>query len=284
VTKPDWNQRQHREEKSPDHGKHDGDNQVGGHGPDEHGLGGDGDQSHEHGPKQAPDDLSIQEAPDEPLGSATDTASGEPLAAVTYPSSFYVTSVPPVTNQGTTPECVAYSNAYDQNQQDRPELGRFNQMNEGLFFTEIGGGPNGAYMTNGLNRRKGYGYPEKVNVPAQGGYPAQNGTPEPGTHMIAGYTQLALTVSAIKAALQLGHGVLFIGDWFHSWFHPLSSGKLPAPDYKVGGHAFWIRGWNDSYGFRIRNSWGTSWGLSGDAYFPYAFLTRLYAAYRTTDK
>ncbi len=191
---------------------------------------------------------------------------------MTFPSIFYIANQPPVTNQGTTPQCVAYSNAYDQNQQDRPEMGKFEDFNEALFFSEIGGGPNGAYMTSGLIRRRDYGYPE------------QDSTPSPGSHRIASYTGLALTVSAIKSALQLGHGVLFIGDWFHSWFHPLSSGKLPAPDYKVGGHAIWCRGWNDAYGFRLRNSWGPYWGLSGDCYFPYAFLGHEYAAYRTTDK
>ncbi len=282
MTKPDWNASQKPNEKSPEHGKH-----GQGHGPDEHGLGGQRDPDHEHGPKQKPDDLSIIELVDEPLGSITDPELGavdEPLTGVTYASTFYIGSVPAVTDQGTTPQCVAFSNAYDQNQQDRPELGRFNQLNQASFFKLIGGTSNGAYMTAGLDRRKAYGYPEKVNVPASGGYPAQDGALDTGTHRIAGYTQIALTPTAIKAALQLGHGVLLIGDWFHSWFHPLASGKLPAPDYKVGGHAIWCRGWNDSYGFRLRNSWGTDYGVAGDVFLPYAFLARFYAAYRTTDK
>ncbi len=254
MTKPDWNQSQKPNEKSP---------------------------KHEHGPKQAPDDLSIVEpVDDEPAAVA-----GEPLAGATVtPSSHIIPNVPPVTNQGTTPQCVAYSNAYDQNQQDRPELGRFNQMNQALFFNQIGGTSNGAYMTAGLDRRKAYGYPEKVNVPAAGGYPAQDGKVDTATHEIAGYSQIALTPTAIKAALMLGHGVLLIGDWFHSWFHPFASGKLPAPDYKVGGHAIWCDGWNDSYGLRLHNSWGTAYGVAGDVFLPYAFLTRFYAAYRTTDK
>lgn len=274
MPKPDWNQIQHPEEKSKDHGKKDKD-----HGDHEHGMGGERDPEHEHGPKQKPDDLSILE-PDE--GEPEASATGEPLMG--YAASLYVPYPPPVTNQGTTPQCVAYSNAYDANQHDRPDLGRFNQLNEGLFFQQIGGGPGGAYMTKGLIRRRDYGYPEDVNVPAQGGYPAQDSRLDTGTHRILSYTQLPLTVSAIKAALSLGHGVLVIGDWFHSWNHPLPSGKLPAPDYRIGGHARWWRGWNDSYGWRMRNSWGTGYGLSGDAYEPYAFLSRLYAAYRCTDR
>jgi C1A family cysteine protease len=277
MPKPDWNQRQNPGQKSKDHGKHDAT-----HGAHEHGMGAQRDPDHEHGPKQEPDDLTIIEPDD---GEELAGVSGEPLAGTTsYPSTFFIGNVPPVTDQGTTPRCVAHSNGYDTNQQDRPELGRFNNLDEALFFQQIGGTSNGAYMTAGLNRRRDYGYPEAINVPASGGYPAQDGNRDTGTHRIAGYTQIALTVSAIKAALKLGHGVLVIGDWYHSWFHPFASGKLPAPDYKVGGHARWYRGWNDSYGFRMRNSWGTDWGIAGDCYEPYAYLSRLYAAYRTTDK
>jgi hypothetical protein len=203
---------------------------------------------------------------------------------MTYPAYFYVGSVPPVTDQDGTPQCTAYSSAYDQNQQDRPELGRFNQMDEGLFFKQIGGTSNGSYMNLALDRRKAYGYPEKINVGASGGYPSQDGDRDTASHMIASYALVALAVNPIKDALQRGHGVLLTTVWFHAWFHPFASGKLPAPDYAVGGHAIWVRGWNDTYGFRLRNSWGTDWGVSGDCFLPYAFLSHGYAAYRTTDK
>lgn len=274
MAKPDWNARQHPEQKAKEHGHH-----GNGHGPAERGMGAERDPEHEHGPKQAPDDLTIQEPED-----GEEVAVGSEPLGVVYASAFLIPNVPPVTDQGTTPRCVAHSNGYDTNQQDRPELGRFNNLDEALFFQQIGGGPNGAYMTAGLNRRRDFGYPEAINVPAQGGYPAQDGNRDYAQHRIAGYTQIALTPTAIKDALLRGHGVLFIGDWFHSWFHPFASGKLPAPDYKVGGHAIWCRGWNDSYGFRLRNSWGTDYGVGGDVFLPYAFLSRMYAAYRTTDK
>lgn len=279
MPKPDWNGQQHPDQKSPFHGM-----KGNGHGPDEQGLGGERGP-HESAPTQDPSDTSIAPAPDADLGTVNDPeGSTDTLASATlYPPSFYVGSVPPVTNQGLTPQCVAFSNAYDTNQLDYHRLGRFNQMNHSLFFSLIGGGPNGAYMTNGLAYRRASGYPELINVPAQGGYPAQNGSPDTASHKIASYTQIPLTVSAIKASLQLGHGVLVIGTWFHSWFHPLADGQLPAPDYSVGGHARWWRGWDDRWGFRMRNSWGTTYGLQGDVYEPYTNLNRLYAAYRTAD-
>ena len=273
MTKPDWNKKQHPEQKSPEHGKKDH-----GHGPGEHGYGALRDLDLEHGPKQKPDDLTIQE-PDEGTGTPTDI--GGPMAGTSFPSSFYVADPPPVQNQGTTPHCVAYSNAYDQNQHDRRDnvTNTFKNFDEAKFFAQIGGTSAGAYMNKGLARRRDYGYPEAVNVSGQ------DSNPDSGRHRIASYTAIALTVTAIKEALMRGHGVLVIGDWFHSWNHPLASGKLPAPDYRVAGHARWWRGWNDAYGFRERESFGTGWGpIGGDCFVPYAYLNRLYAAYRTTDK
>lgn len=276
MPKPDWNAKQHPEQKSKEHGKKGGEHDNNGQGHDGHGYGAE----REPHDREASTDLTITE-PDE---GEPETGSGEPLVAG-YAPSFYVPYAPPVLNQGSTPHCVAYSNGYDANQHDRPDLGRFNQLNEALFFQQIGGTSNGAYMSKGLIRRRDFGYPEDVNVPARNGYPAQDANLDYAQHRIASYTALPLTVTAIKDALLKGHGVLVIGDWFHSWNHPLSTGKLPAPDYRVSGHARWWRGWNDAYGFRERESFGPGWGpIGGDCFVPYAFLKYLYAAYRTTDK
>lgn len=262
MPKPEWNRIQHPELKSPEHGKVK---------PHPHGLGAQRDPKHEKPPKQAPDDVSIIE-PEE----------GEPEATVSaitgltvYPAGHTIPNVPPVTDQGSTPMCVAYASGYDQNQHDRPEMGKFENFDEPKFFYSIGGGRNGAFMSNALARRVSYGYPE------------QDSTPSPGSHRIAGYTQIPLTVAGIKGAILLGHGVLFIGDWFNSWFYPRHSGTvaiLPAPDYVVGGHAIWSYQFDDRYGFRLHNSWGTDWANGGNVSMPYAFLSRMYAAYRTTDK
>ena len=259
---PDWDKIQHPEQKSKEHGKKDAQ-----HNEHERGLGG----------KRTPD---VEKAKHGQLASVS-----QPLAGATiFPSYYYVASTPPVTDQGSTPQCVAYADAYDQNQHDRPELGRFNQLNHALFFQQIGGDSNGSYLYKALDQRQAVGYPEKVSVPAAGGYPSQDANVDTGTHRIASSAEVALSVEALKNALYgRKHGILVIGPWFHSWFHPFASGKLPAPDYEVGGHCTWWRGWNDTYGFRIRNSWGTDYGLSGDVFLPYAYLPRLWEAWVTTD-
>jgi hypothetical protein len=71
-----------------------------GHGPDEHPL----------GALRSPAD-----ARDFPLAQLL--AATGPVAA--DPTSWVEPNTPPVTNQGTTPQCVAYSSAYDQNHMDR---------------------------------------------------------------------------------------------------------------------------------------------------------------------
>lgn len=56
-----------------------------------------------------------------------------------------------------------------------------------------------------------------------------------------------------------------------------SSGIVPMPspaDQVVGGHAVVLVGYNDAVDrFRVRNSWGTSWGQSGYFEMPYLYVT-----------
>ncbi len=119
----------------------------------------------------------------------------------------------------------------------------------------IGGSSAGAYMRTALDRRLHYGYTV-----------TGLGDASQSAHKIKAYYRVPLDATSAKAALlasQGNGGVLFIGPCYHSWFHSYSSGKLPPPDYQVGGHAIWARGWNDSLGVRLHNSWGPTWGLSG---------------------
>jgi C1A family cysteine protease len=56
-----------------------------------------------------------------------------------------------------------------------------------------------------------------------------------------------------------------------------SSGIVPMPkagEKILGGHAVLAVGYDDSkQAFIVRNSWGSSWGLNGYFYLPYAFIT-----------
>jgi len=264
VTQPDWAKIQKTDERSPFHGRRDSE-----HGPNEHGMG-----AQEEHPQGKPFRFLAGSGFVVPVGVDLETAPEDTLAGLTsFPSSYYIPYVPPVTDQGSTPQCVAYSSAYDQNQNDRYETGRFWNFDEAAFFRHIGGTADGSSMTVALSARVSWGMPE------------QDSTPNPGIHRIKSSLLLDRTVTAFKSAIvNRRSGVLRIGPWFHSWFHPLSSGKLPAPDYLVGWHATWLRGYNDSYGGRIRNSWGTAYGLSGDVFMPYTYLTAAGSMWATTDR
>lgn len=235
---------------SPEHGKRDGE-----HGPQERGLG-------------------ARRSPADPRDFPLDRLLA-PAAAGSFPPSWLEANTPPVQDQGSTPRCVAFSSAYDQNHIDRPESGRWWNFDEAKFFAQIGGTAAGAYMRDALKQRLNYGYPTVA-----GG--------DRGQHRISAYYRVPLDLSSIKAALTTipnNGGVLVIGPWFHSWMHPTSSGRLPRPDYEIGGHAWWLRGWTDSKtALRGRNSWGTDWGIAGDFYLPYSYIGRLWEIWRTVDR
>lgn len=254
MPQPDWDKIQKTSSRSPLHGKRDHDDgEHGGHGAHEKSLG--AREEHPGGPQ---------------LVSVT----GEPLAGASiYPTSSYIGYVPPVTDQGSTPQCVAHSNAYDQNHQDRPEQGSYLNFDKPRFFKAIGGTSEGASMTAALARRVSVGYPTVVA--------GSTGS----LHRIKRSELLSRTsIEPFKSVIAgKKRGVLRIGPWFHSWFHPLASGKLPTPDYLVGWHATWFRGYNDLYGGRLRNSWGTDYGLSGDVFMPYSYMLSSGSMWFTTD-
>lgn len=236
-----------------------------GHGPDEHGL----------GAEPSPEDPRDYPFRSFIAGVAERAGSSEDhIASITPPTYYYVPNVPPVDNQGSTPQCVAYSSAYGQKHIDRPEWGSYPYLGQAKFFAQIGGTAAGAYMRDALERRLHFGYPKPDGTLA-------------ASHRISAYYAVPKTISAVQQAIILSPtngDVLVIGPWFHSWFHAsTTSGKLPAPDYDVGGHAWWVRGYN-AYGVRARNSWGPNYGLGGDFYMSWAQLTsRMWEIWRTRD-
>ena len=47
-----------------------------------------------------------------------------------------------------------------------------------------------------------------------------------------------------------------------------------------------MKGGDNDSGLRIRNSWGTGWGLDGDGFLPYAYVTsaHIFGVYVTVDE
>lgn len=224
---------------------------------------------HEHG-------LGAKQSPDDPRDFKFENLMVKEgiASAIDFPSRYVIPNRPPIRNQGTSPMCVAYSSGYDQSHMDRREYGSYFDPWESKFFEQIGGGPDGAFMRNALDQRKGLGYPVQ-NVGHK------------GAHRISSYYRVPLGIDAVKTALTIhpiNGGVLILGPWYHSWYHTFTSGKLPYPDYYVGGHAWWAIGWDDNYGILAQNSWGPDYGKNGLFYMPYSYISRMWEVWRTFDR
>ena len=89
----------------------------------------------------------------------------------------------------------------------------------------------------------------------------------------------------LRAISHAGPVVLGI-PWLDSMYEPRPDGMLDCSGRSIGGHAILARGlllrrWfigSDPWPVvRLRNSWGSDWGLGGDCFIPVADLERLLA-------
>jgi C1A family cysteine protease len=98
-------------------------------------------------------------------------------------------------------------------------------------------------------------------------------------HRAIAYHRVQQSLHQLKMALMEGFPVAFGFKVFKS-FESDSVAKtgivpMPKPDEEfLGGHAVNLVGYDDDEKvFIVRNSWGTSWGDSGCAHFPYDYIT-----------
>ena len=189
-------------------------------------------------------------------------------ASVVLPATYVAPGMPPILDQSSSPMCVAYSSSAMKAWQDRRDQERFFDFDEPTFFGQIGGTSAGAYVRDAMERMRRYGYP----VVASG---------DAGSHKIAAYYAVPRDLATIKAAIYDLGPVVVSTTWYRSWFHPIA-GVLPKPDTQVGGHAIVAYGW-DARGLRLRNSWGSRWGVSGDCWMPAYLVPRLAGAWKAVD-
>lgn len=186
------------------------------------------------------------------------------------PASFLVDEpYPPILDQGSSPMCVAYTASTLKAYQDLRDTGPAD-FDEPRFFTDIGGTAQGAVPRIALQRL--------LDV----GYPTVGATPAPDRHRIAAYYAVPVDELELKNAIMAFGPVWISTRWFRSWFRPVS-GILPAPDTAVGGHSLAAVGW-DARGLRLRNSWGSDYGILGDVFMPWSYLTHVREAWKSVDR
>jgi C1A family cysteine protease len=97
-------------------------------------------------------------------------------------------------------------------------------------------------------------------------------------HTAVQYERVPRVLAQMKACLASGYPFV-VGFTVYESFESDevgSTGAMPMPEPReqvVGGHAVMAVGYDDnSDRFRMRNSWGTDWGLKGYFTMPYAYL------------
>jgi hypothetical protein len=79
----------------------------------------------------------------------------------------------------------------------------------------------------------------------------------------------------VNSILQLGPVVVGT-NWYYNMFYPNSNGVISIGGSLAGGHAYVLNGVDTiNQLFRIKNSWGQSWGKSGHAFISFTDMGRL---------
>lgn len=127
---------------------------------------------------------------------------------------------------------------------------------------------------------------QKIDPWPGGSYPGNDHFYE-GTSVLAGMKILQRLgyVEEYRWAFSLNDLVMAVGysgpavlglSWHDSMFNPHSCGQLHTYGNIVGGHAILCKGVSvKNRTFTLHNSWGSSWGINGDAFISWEEMEKL---------
>lgn len=201
-------------------------------------------------------------------------------------------SMPPVYDQGQLGSCVDNAVAgacqYDEIKQGNPDTNTPSRLFLYYGARSIEGtvsSDSGSSVADGCNSAAQWGYPDESAWP----YDVSQYTIQPPASVydaakpnaITNFAQVSQDETAIKTAVATGFPVL-IGFTCYPSLETSAvdqTGDIPMPsaqdqkDGSIGGHSVLVVGYDDTTRrFKIRNSWGSSWGKGGYGTLPYDYL------------
>jgi hypothetical protein len=211
---------------------------------------------------------------DYPITALYEALGVEPPDVAALGSIYASTPVPPILNQGNTPQCTCFGTKGMKQFQDHDDTSvpTWYNFDAALMFSRVKGTAAGAVVRDVLDQLLKVGYPLVGNSGAA------------ADHKIAGYYAVPIDIPSIKQAIATFGEIVMGMTWANSWRTPHADGSLPAFDYAIGGHLVRVRGWNDGLGIRIPNSWGAAWGANGECYLPYDQLSHVWEVWKAPDQ
>lgn len=197
--------------------------------------------------------------------------------------------MPPICDQGSLGSCTANAicalTGYNNLSFDGSRL--FVYYNERVLENTVNE-DSGATLEDGINSLKKYGVcKEKLwpyDIKKFAISPTKSCYDNAKKHLTLQVTNVMNDITSIKTSLFHGYP-LVVGIMVYESFESLvvaKTGIVPMPlpnESLLGGHAVVVVGYDDTKKMWImRNSWGTSWGINGYFYLPYAYLTSTMAS------
>lgn len=199
----------------------------------------------------------------------------------------------PIEDQGSIGSCTAHAGMSIVEYMQRKAFGRHIDGSRLFLYKTTRNlmgvtGDTGAYLRDTIKALRMIGVPPEANYP----YRTSDYDKEPTafTYALAsnykainyfrvdsyGFSQTDILASC-KDKLTRGYPLMFGFTCFESLYSPQAdAGDIPFPSTQeavIGGHAVAMIGFNNTKkAFRIRNSWGPSWGENGYGWLPYNYL------------
>lgn len=171
-----------------------------------------------------------------------------------------------VSDQGSRPMCAAYAAAAIKEWQEKsntymsPQFvynNRRNAPNDGMYGSDV------MDILNKLGDCYEQQFP--IDSKEMGAAIPAAALAEAAKGRSASYAPVG-TIDGLKAALTT-NGPCWIS--MPAYNNSATFWRSESKDEKLNGHAVTVVGY-DANGFKLRNSWGTSWGSAGYTIFPYA--------------